>query len=470
MKSKKTKVINAGIGYTFSNLLVKGISFLSIPIFTRLLSTEDYGVFSVYLAYESILALVFGFGIHASLKAAYLKWKEEIDSYVSLFLLIQLLIVPILLIIVFVFNNFLSRFSKLPLLAIYMMIGHAFSTSVIQIYNKRISLDFRYKKYILLSIINAVGSVALSIIFILLLEGNQKSIGRILGSSIILILSSSILIFSSFKKGKPIYNRGFLDFGLKYGLPLVSHGFAQVIILQFGIVYIQNIIGFSEAGIYGLALSIASIPMIIGASIDTAWGPWFFKKLDNKFYKEIQVKSILLISTFGVVMILGAAFAGEILSIFLPTNYHEVINLIVPALLCAFFSFLYIFPAQIEYFYGKTKLIAFNTIITSIINILLIILIVPRFGYKTAVYITLLTYFINFCIHYYTGSKIAINYPFKTTNIVILIIWVVSTYGIFMIFRDQIFIRLGFLILSIGIGYILNYKNIKSFRTSSYES
>ena len=77
MKSKKTKVINAGIGYTFSNLLVKGISFLSIPIFTRLLSTEDYGVFSVYLAYESILALVFGFGIHASLKAAYLKWKEE---------------------------------------------------------------------------------------------------------------------------------------------------------------------------------------------------------------------------------------------------------------------------------------------------------------------------------------------------------------------------------------------------------
>lgn len=42
--STNKKALHAGIGYTIGNILVKGISFISIPIFARLLSVNDYGI------------------------------------------------------------------------------------------------------------------------------------------------------------------------------------------------------------------------------------------------------------------------------------------------------------------------------------------------------------------------------------------------------------------------------------------
>ena len=42
--SEENKVIKAGIGYTIGNYLLKGLSFLTVPLFSRLLDTSDYGI------------------------------------------------------------------------------------------------------------------------------------------------------------------------------------------------------------------------------------------------------------------------------------------------------------------------------------------------------------------------------------------------------------------------------------------
>lgn len=40
--------IKASIWFMFCNIIQKGITMLTVPIFTRLLSTEEYGIYSVY--------------------------------------------------------------------------------------------------------------------------------------------------------------------------------------------------------------------------------------------------------------------------------------------------------------------------------------------------------------------------------------------------------------------------------------
>ena len=50
-KSDK-RYIKAGIGYTIANYFIKGLSFITLPIYVRLMSTADYGNFNTYLAYE----------------------------------------------------------------------------------------------------------------------------------------------------------------------------------------------------------------------------------------------------------------------------------------------------------------------------------------------------------------------------------------------------------------------------------
>ena len=86
-----SKVVKAGIGYTIGNYLLKGFSFITVPIFARLLTTEDFGIYSTFVAYETILFIILGCAIHTSYKNAKYKYAEEdadikglsYDGYVS---------------------------------------------------------------------------------------------------------------------------------------------------------------------------------------------------------------------------------------------------------------------------------------------------------------------------------------------------------------------------------------------------
>ncbi|MEH7095596.1 oligosaccharide flippase family protein, partial [Neobacillus vireti] len=77
------KALKAGMGYTVGNYFLKGISIITIPIFTRLLSTSDYGLYNTYLSYESIIYIILGMALHSSVKNARYEFKGEIDSYIS---------------------------------------------------------------------------------------------------------------------------------------------------------------------------------------------------------------------------------------------------------------------------------------------------------------------------------------------------------------------------------------------------
>ena len=69
-ENASNKIVKAGLGYIIGNYLLKGLTFLTIPIFTKLLSTTDYGVYNSFVAYESILSIIIGFALHSSYKNA----------------------------------------------------------------------------------------------------------------------------------------------------------------------------------------------------------------------------------------------------------------------------------------------------------------------------------------------------------------------------------------------------------------
>ncbi len=72
-KQEKTEggnAIRAGLNYTVGNLLTKGLSFLSVILFARLMSTGDYGIFNTFSSYVSMLGVVIGVAMHVSVRNA----------------------------------------------------------------------------------------------------------------------------------------------------------------------------------------------------------------------------------------------------------------------------------------------------------------------------------------------------------------------------------------------------------------
>ena len=71
--------VKAGLWYTIGNIALKGCAFLTLPVFTRLLSTSDFGVYNAYIAYEQIFTAILGVGFTNN-KNAKLDFKENFKN------------------------------------------------------------------------------------------------------------------------------------------------------------------------------------------------------------------------------------------------------------------------------------------------------------------------------------------------------------------------------------------------------
>lgn len=422
------KAAKAGIGYTIGNIFIKGLSFLTLPIFTRLMTTADYGIYTTYIAYESILTIIVSLGLYASLKNAKIDFSGQIDKYVSSISLLPIIFSILLILLISPFQGKLSVVLGLDSILLTFMILQSCASGLLTLYNCRISLDYSYKAFVGISIFNTIGNVAVSLILILFLFKNNAYYGRILGTFIPITLIALYVLGTFYKKARPKLKRDYITYGLKYSLPLIPHGVSQLILAQFGKIIIQNKIGNSEAGIYGFAYTVALIPQIMVQSIGMAWGPWFFEAYNNKKEDEIKRRTTQCVALFSFVTVFLSCIAPEIVKIISARAYWESIPLLAPAILGVYFTFMYGFPVEIEYYYKKTNFIAIGTIVAAVINVVLCLFLVPKYGYPIAVYITVLTYAIYFIGHmmisyFITGRHL----PFDTKIMYFYILAVCGT-------------------------------------------
>ena len=79
----QSKLVQAGGWYTVTEFFLKGITFLAIPIFTRILTPSDYGLQSIYSTWANILSIVCCLNLNSSIAKAKFDYEDDFDNYVS---------------------------------------------------------------------------------------------------------------------------------------------------------------------------------------------------------------------------------------------------------------------------------------------------------------------------------------------------------------------------------------------------
>lgn len=418
MKTLDKKAIKAGVGYTIGNLLIKSVGFLSIPIFTRLLSSTEYGIFNSYLAYESIVFIIIGFALHSSIKNAKYKYKDKFNEYCSSILLIYIINLIIFLIIGNLVYPFIAEFLSFSRFIFNCLIIQSMGAALITFYNVKLSLEFNSKKYVILAFLNTVGNVLLSIVLMKTIFNNNRVDGRVIGSVIPLFLIGIYVIWQSIKLAKPKYNKEYWTFGMKYSLPIVPHGLSQVILSQFDRVMIQHIISAAAAGIYSFAYNIGTIVQTIATSVDNSFSSWLYEKMSKKEYSDIKEKTNKYVLMFTVLCMVIVVFSVELVKILSTKEYWESIYCVIPIIFATYFMFLYFLPAQVEYYHKKTNYIALGTVFAALLNVLLNYIFIPRYGYIAATYTTVFSYIVYFIAHYIIARKILGFYLYDTKFII----------------------------------------------------
>ena len=446
MTKGKNNVIKAGFWYTFSNFLVRGIAFLTMPIFTRIMSSYDIGVFSNILAWFNILAIVTTFEIYSSINIARFDYKDDLDSYISSSLILSTLITSVFYVVALIFHNFFEKlllidFQTLNIIFIYLLVFPAF-----QMFQTKNQIQYNYKPTTIVSILSSVLSTicAIACIFIF----SNKLVGRIYGYFVPLIIICFILYIHLIFKGNKS-SKKYWKYALKISFPLIWHLLAGYLLNASDRIMITKIVSPEANALYTISYSVASVVSILWLSLNNAWSPWAYEKMDRKDYSSLKSYSkpytiLFMLVVFGIML-----FGPELLFIMGGKEYSTAIFVLPPVMVGFIFQFVYSLYVNIEFYHKKQKNIAIGTIIACIANIILNLIFIPIFGYIAAAYTTLVGYVLLFLIHYYLVKRLKCthwydkSFFFKVLSLSILSIGIFDLLYIFDIIR-YIFILIIF--------------------------
>lgn len=400
MNDEKNKIIHAGLIYMIGNIMIKGVSFLTIPLYTRLMSTVDYGIYNTYMSYVSIVTFFVCLGLDPTLKNAEYDYKDKKDTYLTNVYYLTLLASIFLLIFVWIWKDFLAEILSIDSALLILIVIQAEVAAIINIYNVKLSLSYSGGTYLKISLFNTICGICFSVFLILKFYPKKTYWGRIIGSIIPLVIVAVALIYKYVILKRTKFNKEMAIYGLRIGFPLIPHLLSQIVNAQFDRIMISKMVGYAQAGIYSFTYNIAIVLQIIYQSLDNIWGTWFFKAMQQKEYEKIRdnSKKYIMIITFFTVSLL--TISREFIMLFSTKEYWEGINISFPLIIGIFFLYLYTLPVGVEYYNKKTQYIARGSVITAILNIFLNYFMISSCGYEAAAYTTLICYIFLFCIHW----------------------------------------------------------------------
>lgn len=402
----ESKALRSGIGYTVGNIFIKGINFLTLPIFSRLLTPEEFGIYNVFASYDLILFVVLGLALHASIQSANLEYRGKIDSYTASISLICILNGLAALGVALLFRKGLGQLLGLPPAAVSLLVLSSFSGAVITLYNTRISLDYSYKKYLLVSACSSGLNIALSLGLMLTVFDENRLMGRIIGAAVPTFAISLALLGSFFRRARPQFSKTYWKFGVKYSLPIVPQGISQMLLNQCDRIMIRSMVSDAAAGIYSLAGNIKLVLVIITDSVTTAWTTWFYARMDKGETAAIQKRATQLLGLFFIFTAGLMALSPELVRLLGGAQYDGAKFVAVPLVLDAFALFLYNLVVPAQYYAKKTTYIMYGTVAAAVVNIVLNYIFIQRFGYIAAAYTTLAAYLLFAAVHYCISGKL----------------------------------------------------------------
>lgn len=398
--------IKVSLAYAICGTLQNCLSFITLPLFTRLLSTEQYGQATVYSAWSSILVIFLTLELpFGSFSRAMVKFEKNRDEYIASVEGICLLLSIIFLAIYIPFNAIWENIFELPLVIMIIMVGEILANTAINLWSGKKRFEFRYKEVIAVTLISSIISPIIQYIFVIN-TNEEKGFARIIGSAVVPIFIGGALFIKSIIKGKHIFNKDFWKYALGYNIPLLAYYLSQIIFNTSDRIMISQMCGTDKAAIYGVAYSLAIILNFVLAAINNSYIPWFYEKLKEGKQRDNRIVANA-ISIMMSVLLLGVIwFSPEIICIIAGKKYADAKWIVPPVAMSELLLFYSQLCINFEFFFEKKKELINASIGAALTNVVLNVLLIPLFGYYVAGYTTLFSYLIFAGANYYAIKKI----------------------------------------------------------------
>ncbi|MBF0502198.1 MAG: lipopolysaccharide biosynthesis protein [Candidatus Riflebacteria bacterium] len=343
MRHYLARLVRSGVIYGLGGIFNRFISLLLLPLLTRYLTPEEYGISALLIMASFVASSVFSLGLDAGMGPAYFGvGKDEIQRG-KVFQTSRLILVlsgAVMVLAGWLTAESLGRWllSREHMASLVRLTFLATFMGIVSLPNSmRLMFEEKATKFVGLSAICNLATVGLNIWLVISLHRGLSGLieARLLGQMVLLCV---------FGLAAPL--GGAISFDRKIGievlrlsLPMMPLFAGQFLLLQFNTYILQHMGGLSLVGIYSVGFTLGQAMQLFVAAFQTSWFPFFMSFMDRqdeapKLFGRIMTAYVL---GFGLLTLLFFVTARPVALLFTQQQFHECWRIVGWSAMARFF-------------------------------------------------------------------------------------------------------------------------------------
>lgn len=395
--------------YTLANIINNAIPFFLLPILTVYLTPTDYGIVSMFGVMLGFIAPFLGLNLHAAINRKYFDKDKKFANYISTAFFILLGSSSLVVIIMILFSDFISKITSFPKEGLLLVAIAGFGNSIIQITLTLWQVRQKAFNYGLFQITQTILNLTLTIIFVINLELGWQ--GRINAQVVAIVIFSilGLIVIIRREKLSLTYNGEYARDIVSFGIPLIPHALGGFLITMSDRIFITNMVGIEETGIYTVGYQIGMIIGVLQDSFNKAWAPYLYEKLNLKNY-NVNRKIVKITYGYFVLILLISLFLSLISPLIVKTliggAFEGSVVYVVWIAIGFAFNGMYKMVSNVIFYARKTKILSYITFITALLNMLFNYIFIKINGAVGAAQATSLAFLISFILTWILANKV----------------------------------------------------------------
>lgn len=430
----------ASLWYVGSSAIARLIGALGTPIFTRLLTPEEYGLYPLYNTWLGIFTVVItleltGAAIYRGLQ----RHSEDVNGFINATLGLILLLFGGFGLFYLLFRAPINRLTGLSTSVSSLMLVQILSTTVLSLYTSKARFEYKYKAVAFFNILTSVIIPLFATLIIITTDVRAEA--RIISSSLSLGIIALPILLSVLKTSGRLFAPEIWRYLLKRSLPLLPHYLSMTMILKAGEIGVSRLYGSSALGKYSVALSLGMAPTVVTGGVLSALAPWMIRRMKDGDIKRVREVLLILTKLISISCLGLLAIVPEALTLFSSGAYHSILPAIYPIALSVIPTFLSSALMSGGVYFEKSWLSSLPSIAAASVSVVLTVTVLPFSDYRVVSLFALTSYVILASLNVIVFKKMAKESPIfiRQTLTVFLLSCAYAT--LLFVFRDVMLSR-----------------------------
>ena len=458
------QTLKASIWFVIALLFQKGINVLTTPVFTRLMTHEEYGTFSLFNTWYNIFLVVCTFNLFGGIFNTIVhKNQDRKDEMTSSTMGFELVLTVVVFVGYLVFYLLGGNLQGLDFTLSLLVFAQVLVNIPMSVWMARCKYEYQYRVCAAIIIIQSFLVAAAGILCVIFAE--QKVLARVVSNVVILLVVSVVLCVVIAKQSPKLVSLKNWKYLFLLGAPLVIHYLAQDVMAQSDQLILDYYHGTETVAVYSLSHSLSWLFTILTTAINTTFVPWVYRRMDEKNFSGVRKISLLIIFGISFITLLVSLISPEVIRIFGGEGYEEGAKLI-PILICNVVVIAgYDLFSNVAFYHSKTLVASIVTLVSAGVNIALNFLFIPKYGMIAACFTTLASYlcmmFLHFIIMKYYMKKFGLTQMYRASLIWAIVIAFILLNLSVLFLLEYVLVRyliLGGLILALTLVLVLTRK------------